>query len=74
MENKKELTPEQIAAAEKAEQKKADERKAVAKKLAETHKVDTLYENSKGEFFTQKSLAIASEAGDKEKVTTHKFD
>jgi hypothetical protein len=73
MDNQKELTPEEKAALEKTTKETA-KRKEIAKKLAEKYKVDVLYGNSKGEFFTQKSLALNSEGGNKDKVTTYKFD
>lgn len=36
--------------------------------------VDKLYCNTKGEYFTNLSYAVASEGGDKKKVTTYTYD
>lgn len=44
-----------------------------AKKIAQKLKISTIYENSRGEFFTELTFAISSERGDKTKLYTHKF-
>jgi hypothetical protein len=41
-------------------------------KIMEQLKVTTLFENSKGEFFTSLNLAVLSEGGNSDRVITHK--
>ena len=38
----------------------------------ERYEVSVIYENSRGEFFLEHTLALNSEAGNKDKVKTHK--
>jgi hypothetical protein len=65
-------TPEKTTPA--PDKKKEESRlKASAKKVAEEQSVDTVYANSKGEFFTAKHYALSSEDGKEEKVQTFKF-
>jgi hypothetical protein len=45
-----------------------------AKQFAKQFKTKTIFENSKSEFFTSENLAVLSEGGNKDKVTTHQFD
>jgi hypothetical protein len=45
-----------------------------AEAVAQKFKTKTVFENSKGEFFTQNDLAVFSEKGDATKITTHQFD
>ena len=45
--------------------------KALHHQLMDQHNVDTLHENSKGEYFTSLNLAINSEDGVKDRVKTH---
>ncbi len=62
--------------ATKADDKQPDTKDAkrkAAKKVADEQGVKTLFENSKGEYFTQLPYAISSEGGKKENVITHKF-
>lgn len=40
--------------------------------LMERYEVSVIYENSRGEFFLEHTLALNSEAGNKDKVKTHK--
>lgn len=40
--------------------------------MFEKYGVDELFENSIGEFFTKRDLAVASERGNTDKVKTHK--
>lgn len=42
------------------------------KSLMERYEVNVLYENSKGEFFLNKNLALNSEKGKEDKITEHK--
>lgn len=61
------------AAADKAAadlKKKANE----IKKIMENNDVKTLYENSKGEFFTSKSLAVLSESGKEKNIQTYNYE
>jgi hypothetical protein len=44
-----------------------------ARKIAESHKAEVVYANSKDELFTRKDLALNSEGGDKSKVQTFDF-
>lgn len=52
--------------------KKASEKKARVADIMLRFKTDTVYENSKGEFFTSENLALLSVGNDKTKVETHK--
>lgn len=65
-------------ATETAEQKEAKKaaiaKKAEIKAIAAEHKVKELYENTKGEYFTSKHLALNSEGNVKANVTTHTID
>lgn len=45
--------------------------KNIVEQLFDKYGVDTLYENSKGEFFTNYNLAIVSEGNVKDNVKTH---
>lgn len=43
-----------------------------AKKLLDSYGLDEIYENCKGEFFTNKNLALLSVGGKTEDIITHK--
>ena len=45
--------------------------KSIVQTLIEKYDVAVIYENSKGEFFLNKNLALASEGGKLENVNTH---
>lgn len=45
--------------------------KSTAQMLIDKYGVDVIYENSKGEFFLNKNLALASEGGKLDNVNTH---
>jgi len=63
--------PEVNPDAKKPETKKPETVSNRASHLFKKMDVTTLYENSKGEFFTDRSYAVASENGNPEKVKTH---
>lgn len=48
-----------------------EERPSLVSTLMDQHSVDQLFENSKGEYFLDISLAVGSEGGKKERVKTH---
>ena len=50
--------------------KKVTDNSALEAEMFKTLKVDKLYKNSKGDYFTQKNLAELSEKGDAKKVET----
>ncbi|WP_442795317.1 hypothetical protein [Pelobium manganitolerans] len=48
-----------------------EERPALVTQLMDQHGVDELFENSKGEYFLEKHLAVNSEGGTQGRVKTH---
>jgi hypothetical protein len=76
MSEKKILMPEETAAleAKKAVNKAKKDESDAAQKVANAQNVKTVYKNSKGEYFTEISYAIASESGKRENIATFKFD
>lgn len=68
------IAKEKLGAEKAKTQKLSKEKIAEIKAIAKAHKVEELFENSKGEYFTQKHLAILSENGKKENVKTHTVD
>ena len=70
-------TPKQgTAPAAKKDSGSSKDEKPSAKKSAATGVMEkigakVLYENSRGEFFTNENYALASEKGDKSKIKTH---
>lgn len=52
---------------------KAKGDRETAKKIAEELKIDKIFENSKGEFFTEYTYAVSSEGGVKANIITHQF-
>ena len=45
-----------------------------AQRICKELGVDRLFYNTKGEYFTNHSYAVASEGGDKKKVSTYMYD
>ena len=60
--------------AEKKTKKKAQGADAQAKTLCEQLGVSRLWRNSRGEYFTERTYALASEGGDKTKVSEYNAD
>ncbi len=54
--------------------KKVTKAVAEVQRICKEQGVDRLYCNTKGEYFTNYSYAVASEGGDKKKVATHTYD
>ncbi|GAB6121650.1 hypothetical protein [Dysgonomonas termitidis] len=52
----------------------AEDLKSIAKKIAETNGVATVYVNSRGEFFTNKNYALNSEKGKEQNIKTFSFE
>lgn len=54
--------------------KKVTKVTAEVQRICKEQGVDRLYCNTRGEYFTNYSYAVASEGGDKKKVTTYTYD
>lgn len=54
--------------------KKVTKAMAEMQRICKEQGVDKLYCNTKGEYFTNLSYAVASEGGDKKKVTAYTYD
>jgi hypothetical protein len=72
-ENKNKTPEQQGDAGKDTKAPKVDSKRQNAARVAKEHGAKTLYANSKGEYFTQKTYALASENGNAKKVSTYEF-